>query len=350
MNDLKNSEEAANASEMILRAASECGFDMAGISGLELPESEIQNYIDWLNKKHYGTMNYLRDGLEIRMTPQLLLPDALSVISAGLVYKSGDNADPGPLCGRISEYAYGRDYHKVLKKKLKMLAGKIQEMFPQMESRGFVDSAPVFEKLYGQNAGLGTKGKNSLLINAETGSKFFIGELITNLPLKPTERTNFDPCKSCRLCVDKCPTGAILEDRQINASKCIAYLTIEYRGIIPEEYCRVIGNRIFGCDECQDCCPWNRRRVITGEADFTRRYRETDLELKTLLAMTEEQYLKMFEGSVIRRAGWVCFMRNVIIAAGNSGDPSLKKLIEKFTSDNNEILRAHARRAMEKLQ
>lgn len=350
MNDLKDSEKAAYASEMILQAASECGFDMAGISKIELPESEIQNYIDWIDKKYYGTMNYLREGLEIRMNPRLLLPEALSVISAGLVYKSGDKTDPGPLCGRISEYAYGRDYHRVLKKKLKQLAEKIQGMFPETASRWFVDSAPVFEKLYGQNAGLGTKGKNSLLINEKTGSKFFIGELITSLPLKPTDRVNFDPCKSCRLCMERCPTGAITENREINASKCIAYLTIEYRGIIPEEYCRVMGNRIFGCDECQNCCPWNRRRIITGEADFAPRYRDSDLELKTLLTMTEEQYLKLFEGSVIRRTGWVCFMRNVIIAAGNSGDPSLKKLIEKFISDDNEILREHARHAAEKLK
>ncbi len=334
----------------VLKAAAECGFDMAGVSGLDLPEDEIEKYIEWLNQKKYGTMQYLPDGLEIKRNPEILLPGAMSVISVGLIYKSGITEAADSSHGMISEYARGRDYHKVLKKKLKNLSEKIRKLHPELEDRFFVDSAPVFEKLYGQNAGLGTKGKNSLLINPLAGSKFFIGELITNLPLKPTGRLEFNPCKNCRRCIETCPAHAIGESGELDASRCIAYLTIEYKGIIPDEFCQNIGNRIFGCDECQNCCPWNRRKVMHHEKDFSCRYQTSDLALEKLLSMTEDEYLKFFEGSVIRRTGWICFLRNVIIAAGNSENQALKKDLEKYASHENEILKNHAQRALKKLQ
>ena len=188
------------------------------------------------------------------------------------------------------------------------------------------------------------------MISPHLGSEFFIGEVLFSLGLEAGKPLNFDPCKSCIRCVDACPTGAILEDRQINASKCIAYLTIEHKDVIPEELCPSVGLRIFGCDECQRCCPWNRRQVYTREKDFACRLTVEDLKLDRLLRMTEEEYLKKFEGSVIRRAGWICFMRNVIVAAGNSGDPRLLAAVEAYRRHGSPVLSLQAEYASRRLR
>ncbi len=345
-----STDNTADLSAKVIQAARKCGFDAVGISDLELPQQDLDEYIRWIEQEYYGQMDYLKNNLSLRLDPRLLQAQALSVITVAVVYRTSQNYSSDKSVGQISAYARGRDYHKVLKNKLKQLSKEIISLYSPYQGRAFVDSGPVFEKLYGQQAGLGIKGRNSLLINPRFGSQFFIGELITNLPLKATPKIQeFDPCKSCKTCQERCPMQCILDNRMIDASRCISYLTIEYHGIIPREYCIKMGNRIFGCDECQSSCPWNKRRIYTKEGDFTPRLTAEFLKLENLLRLTEADFLQKFEGSVIRRAGWISFMRNVIIAAGNSANPQLIPLIQCYTCHPDEILQTHARWAIQML-
>ncbi len=333
-----------------LQLAAECGFELAGVSELHLPPEEINSYVAWLERREYGSMDYLPRGLELRLDPRKLLEGALAVLSVGLLYRPREQHPQAPDQALYSRYAWGRDYHKVMKGKLKRLSAGLLAAFPEYRGRAFADSAPVFEKLYASQAGLGSKGKNSLLISRTLGSEFFIGEIITSLPLAPTPRDDWDPCQSCHACVDACPTGALSGDRTVNAARCLAYLTIESPDPIPQELCPALGCRIFGCDACQGICPWNRRRIFTSEPDFACRLTPQLASLEYLLTMDEEQFLMVFQGSVIRRPGWAGFMRNVLAAAGNSGQPHLLPLIRRFADHANPMLRTQARWAAEHLE
>lgn len=348
MNEM-NPENTKKLMWQIREAAGKIGLDQIGFTPLTLSPSLIQDYEKWLHNGYSADMNYLKSQLELKKDPRSLLPEALCIISVGLLYHPAEQLPQDPLHGRISCYAYGRDYHKVLKRKLQLLSEEIRHLASEFKYRAFVDSGPVFEKLYAHSAGLGSRGKNSLLINYHLGSMFFIGELIANLPLSEEERRDFDPCHGCSRCVKSCPTGAILPGREINASRCIAYLTVEYRGIIPRELADLMGNHIFGCDDCQSCCPWNKRKIATGEKDFILRYTEEFTRLENLAVLSPEEFSRCFEGSPIRRAGYESFMRNVIIALGNSGDRNLTPLIEKFTRSTSTILRTQSIWALEKL-
>ncbi|MBQ8708629.1 MAG: tRNA epoxyqueuosine(34) reductase QueG [Succinivibrionaceae bacterium] len=342
--------EARLDSQAVLDLAMDCGFDLAGISEIEISAHEKEKYRRWLDAGNHGGMEYLKNGLEIRENPRLLLDTAMSVISLGLLYRTPETVPSRPDCGIVSRYALGRDYHKVMRGKLKDFCQKLERMAEKSSLRCFTDSAPVFEKLYAAQAGLGVRGKNSLVISPHLGSEFFIGEVLISLGLEACKPLKFEPCKSCVRCVEACPAGAILDDRQINASKCIAYLTIEHKDAIPEDLCPSVGLRIFGCDECQRCCPWNRRHIYTREKDFACRLTPEDLRLDRLLEMTEEEYLKKFEGSVIRRAGWIRFMRNVIVAAGNSGNPNLIAAVDSFRRHDSPVLSLQAEYASRRLE
>jgi len=262
-----------------------------------------------------------RHGLR-RARPQELVPGTLRVISARMDYLP-PNARPAtevlhdPTLGYVSRYALGRDYHKVLRRRLARLAERIEAEVAGTRYRVFVDSGPVLEKAFARNAGLGWIGKHTNLIHSRAGSWFFLGEILTDLPL-PVDAPATNHCGSCRACIDVCPTGAIVAPYELDARLCISYLTIELRGPIPVELRRAIGNRIYGCDDCQLFCPWNKFARLTSEPDFAPRHALDGATLTQLFAWSEEEFLRSTEGSAIRRIGYECWLRNIAVALGNA--------------------------------
>jgi epoxyqueuosine reductase len=249
----------------------------------------------------------------------------------------------------VSRYALGRDYHKLVRKRLQQLAERIQGVVGPFGHRAFVDSAPVLEKALAQQAGLGWIGKNTLLLNRKAGSWFFLGELFVDLPLPVDEPVTRDHCGSCRACLDICPTGAFAGERLLDARRCISYLTIELKGAIPLELRPLIGNRVFGCDDCQLVCPWNRFARPTGERDFLPRHGLDNSQLAALFRWSEEEFLQRTEGSPLRRAGYQRWLRNLAVGLGNA--PSTIAVIEALElrrDDPSELVREHVAWALER--
>ena len=329
----------------------ELGFQQLGISGVELPEDE-RRLLDWLGAGRHGEMDYMERHGTRRSRPQELVPGTLRVISARMDYWPGAPKETESLLDKkdhayVARYALGRDYHKVLRARLQKLADRIQEETGPFGYRAFTDSAPVLEKALARGAGLGWIGKHTNLINKQAGSWFFLGELFTDLPL-PLDESASDHCGSCRTCMDVCPTGAIVAPYQLDARRCIAYLTIEHKGSIPEEFRAPMGNRIFGCDDCQLFCPWNKFAQVSREADFTPREGLDGPKLSTLFAWSEEDFLKRTEGSAIRRTGYEGWLRNIAVALGNA--PTSEEVLGALRSresDPSELVREHVRWALE---
>ena len=260
--------------------------------------------------------------VEKRVDPSKLLPETVSIISARMNYLTEDN--PRLISDRntanISRYALGRDYHKTVRKRLNRLAKQIERQVDH-QFRAFVDSAPVLEKPIAAKAGLGWIGKHTLVLNEEAGSFFFLGEIFTNIPFKPNAVLAEDRCGACKACINVCPTNAITGPRQLDARRCISYLTIEHKGSIPIEFRKAIGNRIFGCDDCQLICPWNRFAKTSIETDFTPRHGLDNATLIDLLRWDEDTFMRRTEGMALRRASFSQWIRNLAVAAGNA-DPS----------------------------
>jgi len=299
----------------------ELGFQQVGICDTDLTEAEREHQ-QWLARGFHGEMDYMaRHGLK-RSRPQRLVPGTRRVISVRMDYFP-PNARPAwevlrdPGRAYISRYALGRDYHKVLRKRLQKLAEKIRQHIGDFGYRAFVDSAPVLEKPLAQKAGLGWIGKHSNLISRSDGSWFFLGELYTDLPL-PLDAPATAHCGRCRACLDICPTQAIVEPYVVDARRCISYLTIELKGAIPEALRAAMGNRIYGCDDCQLICPWNRFARASREADFAARQRLDDRSLVELFGWDEHTFLQHTEGSAIRRIGYERWLRNIAVALGNA--------------------------------
>ncbi|MDQ8952411.1 tRNA epoxyqueuosine(34) reductase QueG [Acinetobacter rudis] len=284
-------------------------------------QAELERFKEYLKRGYHADMDYLKENLDKRADPTLLVPGTKSIICVRMDYlvtRPTPRSVPNiPNLGIIARYARGRDYHKVMRGRLKILATKIREKVGEFESRPFADSAPIFEKALAENAGMGWTGKHTLLINKKSGSFFVLGELFTSLEL-PFDTPTTKHCGSCQACMDICPTQAIVEPYMLDARKCIAYLTIEYKGIIPIEYRSAIGNRVFGCDDCQLICPWNRYAQITTIDDFHPRHNLDQVTLLELWQWDEETFLSRTEGSPIRRTGYQSFMRNIAIGLGNA--------------------------------
>lgn len=308
--------------EKIKTWAKELGFQQVGFSDIDLSEFE-QPFKDWLAKGFHGEMAFMAAHGNKRTRPAELLPGTLSIVSARMDYLPEDAlfADTleDPQRAYISRYALGRDYHKVVRNKLKQLGKKIEAELglDDLSFRPFVDSAPVLERAIAQKAGLGWTGKHSLILNEKAGSWFFLGELFLPFEL-PSEQEQHDQCGSCVACITTCPTQAIVEPYVVDSNKCISYLTIEYKGVIPEQYRKAMGNRIYGCDDCQLICPWNRYAELTQEPDFTPRNKLNTATLLTLWQWTEQQFLDNTQGSPIRRIGYPFWLRNIVIALGNA--------------------------------
>ena len=298
-----------NNTKFIKDESKRLGFSSCGISKARFLSEEADNFEKWLTKGYQGSMSYLEKNIDKRLDPRLLVPGSKSVISLSYNY-----FPPKKLIEEnnfiISKYAYGKDYHKVLKKKLKKLFASIREKIGKIEGRVFVDSAPIHERAWAKLSGLGWVGKNSLLINKNKGSYFFLAEIICDLELEYDEPV-LNRCGSCTRCIDACPTDAITEAQVIDAKKCISYLTIENKENIPEELSGSLNNSIFGCDICQDVCPWNKRSTPHNEKEFLPNKELKKLKRKDWIELTEETFNKIFEGSAVKRTKYKGLTRNI---------------------------------------
>ncbi len=304
----------------IKRWGRELGFRQVGIADTDLSEAEVRLH-EWLARGWHGEMDYMAAHGTRRSRPAELVPGTVRVVSVQLDYFPSQAARAETVlqqagAGYVARYALGRDYHKVLRTRLQRLADRIEAAVGVFRYRAFTDSAPVLEKPLAQKAGLGWIGKHTNLINRETGSWFFLGELYTDLPL-PVDAPAADHCGTCRACLDVCPTQAIVAPYRLDARRCISYLTIELKGPIPVELRPLLGNRIFGCDDCQLVCPWNRFARPSAEPDFAPRHGLDTPQLVDLFGWSEDEFLKRTEGSAIRRAGYEGWLRNIAVALGN---------------------------------
>ena len=325
--------------------SAELGFQQVGVSDIDLSQAE-QRLEQWLAARFHGTMNYMQAHGRKRSRPDELVPGTVRVISVRMDYLPEDQErargllDDGTTA-YVSRYALGRDYHKVLRGRLRQLARRLEARIGAFGYRVFVDSAPVLEKPLAEKAGIGWIGKHTNVINKNAGSWFFLGELYTDLPL-PVDATASDHCGSCRACIDVCPTGAIVAPYQLDARRCISYLTIELRESIPVELRPMIGNRIYGCDDCQLFCPWNKFAKPTDENDFSPRHGLDDAQLTDLFAWSEQQWLERTEGSAIRRVGYERWLRNIAVALGNADtSPAVIDALNKRRDSESEMIREH---------
>jgi len=331
----------------------ELGFQQVGICDTDL-QAEEPRLLAWLAKGYHGQMEYMaRHGL-LRARPTELLPGTLRIISVRMDYlphRAGIAAQlADPTQAYISRYALGRDYHKVLRQRLKRLAQRIEQVVGALGARPFVDSAPVLERPLAAKAGLGWTGKHTLIIHQDAGSFFFLGELLVDLPL-PVDAPVTNQCGSCSACLTSCPTGAIIAPYELDARRCISYLTIEHDGPIPEALRPLMGNRIYGCDDCQLICPWNRQAKASEEVDFAPRPALHRASLLSLWQWDEAQFLTQTEGSPIRRIGYHKWQRNIAVALGNGpySDPVWTALHAKLETAA-PLVQEHIQWALAQLQ
>ncbi|MEO5622670.1 MAG: tRNA epoxyqueuosine(34) reductase QueG [Dokdonella sp.] len=335
----------------IRRWGAELGFQHVGVSGVDLSEDET-HLLNWLDAGFHGEMDYMARHGTRRSRPADLQPGTLRVVSARMDYAPADISQAWDVLGDgerayISRYALGRDYHKVLRARLQILTDRIASMIGPFSHRVFTDSAPVLEKALARNSGLGWIGKHTLLLSRDAGSWFFLGEIYTDLPL-PLDTPATAHCGTCKRCIDVCPTGAIVAPYKLDARRCISYLTIELRGAIPEELRPLIGNRVFGCDDCQLVCPWNKFAQSTPEADFAPRHGLERANLADLFAWTEQQFLDRTAGMAIRRTGYEGWLRNIAVALGNaSATPTVIAALHSRVDDPSALVREHVAWALE---
>jgi len=330
--------------------AKELGFQQLGITDIELGEHEGR-LNKWLSKDFHGEMDYMQRHGTLRSRPPELHPGTIRVISVRMNYLPESAGDVEALLkesskGVVSRYALGRDYHKMMRKRLQNLAQQIEQQTGPFGYRVFVDSAPVLEKALAEKAGLGWIGKHSNLINKQAGSWFFLGEIYTDLPL-PIDEAVKNHCGDCIKCIDVCPTQAIVAPYTVDARRCISYLTIELHGSIPEELRPLMGNRIYGCDDCQLVCPWNRFASPTDELDFAPRHGLDAPDLIELFKWSEEQFLKRTEGSPIRRIGHQSWLRNIAVALGNAAtSEAVIEALQSRKQHDSEVVREHVEWAL----
>ncbi|MEL7186966.1 MAG: tRNA epoxyqueuosine(34) reductase QueG, partial [Pseudomonadota bacterium] len=329
----------------ILRWSGELGFQDAGISDIDLDVADAR-LNEWLDKKFHGSMHYMERHGSKRSHPDELVPGTIRVISVRMDYLQEDQDVAKALLDHsskayISRYALGRDYHKVLRGRLRDLARRIEQRVGEFGYRVFVDSAPVLEKAIAEKAGIGWVGKHTNVIDRDSGSWFFLGELYTDLPLAVDEAET-SHCGTCVACIDVCPTQAIVAPYQLDARRCISYLTIENKGAIPDEFREAIGNRVYGCDDCQLYCPWNKFAQPSDESDFNPRHNLDDAELVDLFAWSKQEFLERTEGSAIRRIGYESWSRNLAVGLGNAeSTPNVVAALQKRADDDSELVREH---------
>lgn len=345
---VKNSPDAPDyhaLAEQIKVWGRELGFQQVGITDVDLAEDEA-HLQRWLDAGHHGEMGFMAKHGTKRTRPDELEPGTIRVISVRLDYLSPEVETTRMLArpekAYVSRYALGRDYHKLMRKRLAQLARQMQQVVGPFGFRAFVDSAPVMERGLARKAGLGWFGKNAMLLNPKAGSLFFLGELYTDLPLPIDPPYEKDHCGSCSACRTACPTGAIIEDKVVDARACISYLTIELHDAIPEQYREAMGNRVFGCDDCQLVCPWNKFARRSDEPDFRARNDLDTASLADLFAWEEDEFLRRTEGSAIRRSGHRRWLRNIAVALGNAPTtPQVLAALRSRADSADPLVREH---------
>jgi epoxyqueuosine reductase len=333
----------------------ELGFQQVGIADTDL-DAYRDKLLDWLARGRHGTMAWLERNVDKRLDPALLEPDTCRVIVARMDYlpdaaDARTNLDDGRRA-YVSRYALGRDYHHLVRRRLARLAARIDVAARDQGGRfrAFTDSAPVLEKALAAKAGLGWIGKHTLLLNESAGSWFFLGEIYTNLPLPLDAHEPAERCGACRACMTVCPTGAIVGPQELDARRCISYLTIEHAGSIPAELRPLIGNRVFGCDDCQLFCPWNRHAQFTAEADFAPRHALDQATLVELFGWSETEFATRTAGSAIRRTGYEGWLRNLAVALGNGpADPGAIAILRQRRSSATPLVAEHIDWALARL-
>ncbi|MFT5392762.1 MAG: epoxyqueuosine reductase [Gammaproteobacteria bacterium] len=335
----------------IKRWAFELGFDDLAVTDTELNEDEVR-LISWLHEDRHGQMHYMSRHGSKRARPCELVPGTIRILTVRMQYLPAQAAPMGavlndPSLGYVSRYALGRDYHKLMRRRLQTLAERMQGAVGPFGYRAFVDSAPVLERALARKAGLGWVGKHSNLLTRDVGSWYFLGELFTTLPL-PLSAPTTEHCGSCQACIIACPTDAIIADRQVDARRCISYLTIEHPGAIPVDLRRAIGNRIYGCDDCQIVCPWNRAAPTSREADFEPRHGLDQISLVQAFAWDEQTFMSNTIGSAIRRIGYERWLRNVAVALGNApNSPAIVDALRARSNHASDLVREHVSWALE---
>ncbi|MBH5321287.1 tRNA epoxyqueuosine(34) reductase QueG [Aurantiacibacter sediminis] len=336
-----NTPSTLSLEDRLKAKARELGFAAVGVAPADDDAVRAERLHEWLGEGLHGTMGWMEDRADVRQGPSSMWPEAQSVIALGMSY--APDVDPLALEGdaekaRISVYSQGRDYHDVLKKAAKALARWMVEQEPDSQLKVFVDTAPVMEKPLGEAAGLGWQGKHTNLVSREHGSWLFLGAIYWTVPLTP-DAPGTDRCGSCRACQDACPTDAFPQPYRLDARRCISYLTIEHKGPIPEEFRKAIGNRIYGCDDCLAVCPWNKfAETAARHKAFAPRDGLVEPQLAELLQLDDADFRAKFSGSPIKRIGRNRFVRNCLIAAGNSGNVDLLEQVAALCRDEDEVV------------
>ena len=343
----------AERSAQAKRLALEAGFDAVGVAVIDslagTPDGERVRA--WLAEGRHGTMAYMAREPERRLDPARVLPGARSVLCVGLNYGGGEDAvlaNSGPPRGRIARYTRGRDYHKVFTGKLRRLEAALRGAFPGVAMRSYVDTGPVLEKLWAERAGLGWRGKHTNLVSRVWGSWLLLGEVLLDVGLAPDE-TETDHCGTCTRCVDVCSTRAITAPYRLDARLCISYLTIEHRGSIPLELRPLMGDHVFGCDDCLEVCPWNRFAREAREADFAPRANAVAPLLTELVAITDEEFLRRYAGTAVMRTKREGLARNACVALGNVGGAGAAEALTRAMEDASHVVREHAAWALARL-
>jgi len=329
--------------------ALDAGFDLAGVAAADAPR-ELAFFAEWIARGYAGEMSYLTSQAARRRDVRDAFPWARSVVSVGVQYDTPHpySTDAPAGSGWIARYAWGDDYHDVMKAMLERLAAGLEADIGPFRFRAYVDTGPIVERAYAAAAGLGAWGKNTCLLHPEHGSWFFLGELVTDLEMRP-DAPRLDMCGSCTACLDACPTGAFPAPYVLDATRCISYLTIELKGAIPDALRSGVGRQVFGCDICQDVCPWNRRRRHRGGASFEPRPGQVAPDLAELSRLDDEGFRRRFRGSAVKRARRRGLLRNVAVALGNSGDPAHRPVLARLAEDPDPLVREHARWALGRL-
>jgi epoxyqueuosine reductase len=337
--------QEASVAARVKRWGREQGFDAIAIAGTDLAEEEAR-LLEWLGRGWHGEMDYMARHGARRARPTELVPGTVSVITARLNYTPADARDSwevldDPASAFVSRYALGRDYHKVLRAKLQALADRMTGELGPFQYRVFTDSAPVMEVSLAARSGLGWRGKHTLLLSRDAGSLFFLGELFVGLDLAKDAPVSAH-CGTCERCIEVCPTQAIVAPYQLDARRCISYLTIEHHGAIPEALRPLMGNRIYGCDDCQLVCPWNKYAQAASDPDFAVRNDLDDAQLIRLFAWSEEEFDHRFEGSAIRRIGHEKWLRNIAVALGNAPtSPAVVEALAARRDHRSPLVREH---------
>ena len=340
----------AKLKAQLISYARRIGFDSCRMAACDTP-AHATEFRQWLRQGAHGEMNYMQRGEEKRCDPQKVLPGARSIIVLAMNYFQGNESRRSPACatlrrgkhtaatGRIARYAWGDDYHDLIEAKLDKIDHFLVGFGGQQKC--YVDTGPILERDHAGQAGIGWHGKNTMLIDKQLGTWFFLAEILTTLELPPDQPVQ-DRCGTCERCIKACPTGAITAPHQLDARRCISYLTIELKGFIPLELRPLMGDRIFGCDDCLDVCPWNRFAQISHETGFAARKSTTGMSLREYLELTDAQFRQLFKNSPIKRIKRRGFLRNVCVALGNAGGASDLPALERAAADPEPLIAEHA--------